>query len=450
MTSTLALKSLAPHTDLQVAQMLAGIAFVLVVGLALGSLAPRFRQPAVIGEVLAGIALGPSVLGQFPGDLTHKLFPADSRPLLSAVSQVGLVLFMFMVGWEFEKRILRPHRGVAAAVSLSSVACAFGLGVALATFLYPHHNTVAGHHISFLTFSMFLGAAMSVTAFPVLARIITDSRLGHTRVGTLSLASAAVDDIIAWCMLAYVSALVTSGSARDLAQVLSLSAVYVVVMFWVIRPLVARMVGFFAGRQEWRGLFVLLAAGTFLSAYATTWIGIHSIFGAFLFGFIMPREPARELVEHLRKPLDNVSTILLPVFFIVTGLGVDVNGLGARQYLELAAIITVACLGKLIGAIAPARIFGLSWVESRALGLLMNTRGLTELIILNTAVQLGVLDSQMFTMMVIMALVTTALAGPLLPKSSVLMASTTVSITPPGSDGGEPSDDESADSKIQA
>ncbi|NUS16725.1 MAG: cation/H(+) antiporter, partial [Streptomyces sp.] len=410
--------------------MMAGMALVLLVGLVLGSIAPRFRQPAVMAEVLAGIALGPSVLGQFPGDLTHKLFPAGSRPMLSAVSQVGLVLFMFMVGWEFEKRILRPHRGLAAAVSMSSIACAFGLGVLVAVFLYPHHKVVAGHHISFTTFSTFMGAAMSVTAFPVLARIITDRRLGHTRVGTLSLASAAVDDILAWCMLAYVSALVTSGSARDLAQVLSLSAAYVALMFLVIRPALARVITFFAARRMWRELLVMLASGAFLSAYTTTWIGIHSIFGAFLFGFVMPREPARELAEHLRRPLDNVSTVLLPVFFIITGLGVDINGLGGRQYVELAAIIAVACLGKLLGAIAPARVFGLSWTESRALGLLMNTRGLTELIILNVAVQLGVLDSQMFTMMVIMALVTTALAGPLLPRSS-LLASAGVEIPAP-------------------
>ena len=428
MTTTLALKSLAPHTDLEMATMLAGIAFVLLVGILLGNLAPRFRQPAVIGEVLAGIALGPSVLGQLPGNLPNKLFPADTRPLLSAVSQVGLTLFMFMVGWEFEKRMLRPYRGVAAAVSLSSVALAFGLGVAVATALYPHHHTVAGHHISFLTFSTFMGAAMSVTAFPVLARILTDNRLTHTRIGTLALASAAVDDILAWCMLAYVSALVTSRGPGDLMQVLALAALYVVVMFLVVRPALARIVGYFAERQQWRNLLVLLAAGTFLSSYATTWIGIHNIFGAFLFGFIMPREPAIELVEHLRKPLGHISTVLLPVFFIVTGLGVDINGLGSRQYLELAAIIATACAGKLLGAMIPARAFGLSWRESRALGLLMNTRGLTELIILNTAVQLGVLDSQMFTMMVIMALVTTALAGPLLPHSSVLMASSTVDV----------------------
>jgi Kef-type K+ transport system membrane component KefB len=422
------MKSLAPHTDLVMATMVAGIAIVLLTGILLGGLAKRVRQPAVIGEILAGIALGPSFLGLLPGNLTDKLFPADARPLLSAVSQVGLLLFMFMVGWEFEKRILRPHRGVAAAVSLSSVGLAFGLGVAVATLLYPHHDTVAGHHISFLTFSTFMGAAMSVTAFPVLARILTDNRLTHTRVGTLALASAAVDDILAWCMLAYVSALVTSGGPGDLFQVLGLSAGYVVLMFVVVRPALAALVAWLSGRQMWRQLLVVLAAGTFLSSYATTWIGIHSIFGAFLFGFVMPREPAVQLTEHLRKPLDHISMVLLPVFFIVTGLGVDINGLHAYQYVELSAIVAVACAGKLLGAVIPARMFGLSWRESRALGLLMNTRGLTELIILNTAVQLGVLDTQMFTMMVIMALVTTALAGPLLPKSSELMAGTTVEV----------------------
>jgi Kef-type K+ transport system membrane component KefB len=426
--SHLALQSLAPAADLRIATMLAGIAFVLLAGVLLGGLAKRVRQPAVIGEILAGIALGPSLLGLLPGDLPHKLFPTDVRPLLSAVSNVGLMLFMFMVGWEFEKRMLRPHRGVAAAVSLSSVALAFGLGVGVATLLYPHHDTVAGHHISFLTFSTFMGAAMSVTAFPVLARILNDNRLTHTRVGTLALASAAVDDVLAWCMLAYVSALVSSSGPGDLLQVLGLSATYVVGMFLVIRPGLVVVVRFFSARQQWRHLLVIMVAGTFLSSYLTTWIGIHGIFGAFLFGFIMPREPAVQLAEHLRKPLDNISLVLLPVFFIVTGLGVDISGLHAYQYLELAVIVAVACAGKLIGAMVPARLFGLSWRESRALGLLMNTRGLTELIILNTAVQLGVLDSQMFTMMVIMALATTALAGPLLPKSSELMATSTVDV----------------------
>lgn len=413
--------SVASAADLRVATMMAGIALVLLVGTALGRLARRLREPAVIGEITAGILLGPSLLGQLPGDLPEKIFPADVRPLLSAVSQVGLILFMFMVGWEFEKRLLRPHRAMAAAVSLSSVGLAFVLGVGLAAVLYPRHSTVDGQTISPVAFALFLGAAMSVTAFPVLARILTDNRIAGTRVGSLALAGAAVDDVIAWCMLAYVSALVTAdGDPADLVQIAGLSAVYVLAMFFVVRPAVAVLFGRWSAAGRWRPLLVVLCAGAFLSAYATTWIGIHAIFGAFLFGFVMPREPAAQVTLHLREPLEHVGLILLPVFFIVTGLSVDIGGLHGTQWLELAAIIAVACAGKLLGAVIPARVMGLSWGESSALGLLMNTRGLTELIILNAALSLGVLDGRLFTMMVIMALVTTALAGPLLARTGVV------------------------------
>jgi Kef-type K+ transport system membrane component KefB len=396
--------------------MIMGIAAILLTGVLLGGASRFLRQPPVIGEIVAGIALGPSLLGLFPGDLPHRLFPTDVRPLLSAISQVGLLLFMFLIGWEFDKGLLRHHRGTAAAVSLVSVGLAFVLGVALATPLYDNHARVNGHHISYSAFALFMGAAMSVTAFPVLARILSDNRLLHTRVGALALASAAVDDLLAWCMLAYVSALVTAGNATGLLQIGILSCLYVAVMFLLVRPLLAALVGRCARRGQWRSLLAVLCAGVFLSAAATTWIGIHAIFGAFLFGFVMPREPVQQLGAHLRRPLDHIGFILLPVFFTVTGLGVDIGGLTGHAYLELAAIITVACAGKMLGAVLPARVFGLGWSEARTLGLLMNTRGLTELIILNAAVSLGVLDGQMFTMMVIMALFTTALAGPLLPR----------------------------------
>ncbi|MFJ9840733.1 cation:proton antiporter [Kitasatospora sp. NPDC101155] len=409
------MKSPATADDLHMATMLAGIAAVLLTGLVLGRLATRFRQPAVIGEIVAGIALGPSLLGHLPGDLPHRLFPAEVRPLLNAVSQVGLMLFMFMVGWEFDKRLLSPHKGTATMVSLTSVGFAFACGAGIASVLYRNHHEVAGHHISFTAFAMFMGAAMSVTAFPVLARILRDNRLTDTRVGVLALASAAVDDLLAWCLLAYVSALATAGGGGRLFQVAALSAAYVAAMFLVVRPLLAALVGLLVDRGQWQALLLVLCAGVFLSSWLTTWIGIHAIFGAFLFGFVMPREPARALKERLHPPLEHISMLLMPVFFVVTGLGVDVGGLGAAQYLELALIVSVACAGKLLGAVVPAKFFGLSWAESRTLGLLMNTRGLTELIILNAAKSLGVLDGQMFTMMVIMALVTTALAGPLLP-----------------------------------
>ncbi|MDH6132655.1 Kef-type K+ transport system membrane component KefB [Kitasatospora sp. MAA4] len=418
------MKSLASPQDTRIAMMLAGIAIVLLTGLLLGRFARKLRQPVVIGEIIAGIVLGPSVLGRFPGHLSNHLFPADVRPLLSAVSNVGLVLFMFGVGWEFEKRLIRPHVGMAVGVSLSSIALAFGLGMGLATLLYPHHASAAGHHIPFTAFATFMGAAMSVTAFPVLARILSDNRLMDTRVGSLALASAAIDDVLAWCMLAYVSALVSSGgNLTSLSRIGLYSAGYVALMFLVVRPLLAALVWRLASSDRWSTLLVMLCAGVFLSSWLTTVIGIHAIFGAFLFGFVMPREPARVLAEHLRKPMDNLSLVLLPVFFIVTGLGVDIGALHGADYVELALIVAVACAGKLLGAIGPARLAGLSWRESKDLGLLMNTRGLTELIILNVAVSLGVLDGRMFTMMVIMALVTTALAGPLLSRREALAAS---------------------------
>ncbi|MEU0029367.1 cation:proton antiporter [Streptomyces sp. NPDC006335] len=411
----------AAQQEMTLAIMLLDIAVVLLVGLLFGRAVRSLRQPAVIGEIIAGIALGPSVLGLLPGDLTQRLFPVDVRPLLSAVSQVGLVLFMFMVGWEFEKRLVRPNAGLAAGVSLSSVAFAFGLGVALATLLHPHHATVAGHHVPFLAFAVFMGTAMSVTAFPVLARILTDTGLLDTRVGSLALASAAIDDVLAWCLLAYVSALVSAdGDYGELARIGLLAAGYGALMLLVVRPLLARLMWRWASAERWSALLVVLCAGALGSAWLTTWIGIHAIFGAFLFGFVMPREPAHVLGRHLRQPLENVSLVLLPVFFVVTGLNVDLAALTGGDCLALALIIAVACAGKLLGAIVPARLFRLSWREAKDLGLLMNTRGLTELIVLNAAVSLGVLDGRMFTMMVIMALVTTAMAGPLLSRRKEL------------------------------
>ncbi|MEU9419383.1 cation:proton antiporter [Streptomyces sp. NPDC051000] len=420
------------------AMMLLDIGVVLLAGAALGRLAQRLRQPAVVGEIAAGILLGPSILGLLPGHLTERLFPAEVRPLLSAVSQVGLILFMFVVGWEFEKRLIKPHAKLAAGVSLSSIAVAFGLGVALAPFLYPEHMVVAGKEISFIAFATFLGTAMSVTAFPVLARILTENRLMETKVGSLSLASAAIDDLLAWCLLAYVSALVASdGDYSSLARIGALSVGFVALMFLVVKPLVARLVWRWAAAERWPALLSVLCAGALGSAFLTSWIGIHAIFGAFLFGFVMPREPSRVLAEHLRKPMDHVSVVLLPVFFIVTGLGVDLGALTGSDYVALALIILVACTGKLVGAILPARLAGFSWRESRDLGLLMNTRGLTELIILNAAVSLGVLDGRMFTMLVIMALVTTAMAGPLLSRRRPAPAAEPLT-------GGKPTDTDAA------
>jgi K+:H+ antiporter len=408
----------AAHAELTMATALAGVAIILIVGALLGNLARRLGQPAVIGEIAAGILLGPSVLGLLPGDLTHRLFPAAVRPMLAALAQTGLLLFIFMIGWEFETALLRRRRAAAGAVSLSSVILAFALGAGLALVLYPHHATVHGRQISVTAFALFLGAAMSITAFPVLARILTDSGLIHTEVGALALASAALDDLLAWCVLALVSAIVTSSGGADLAVTVALSLAYVAAMVFGVRPLLRLLFRRLARERALPHLLIVVASGVFLSSYATTWIGIHPIFGAFLFGLITPREPADVLQQHLRRPLATVGRLLLPVFFIVTGLAVDIGGLSGHNYLELAAILAVASAGKLVGASVPARAFRMSWRQAGMLGLLMNARGLTELIILSAGVSLGVLDTSMFTLMVIMALVTTALVGPVLPRHS--------------------------------
>lgn len=412
------MESLAQDSDLLFATVLADIAIVLVVGAVLGRLVRRLRQPPVIGEIAAGIALGPSLLGLLPGDPTSWLFPVEARPYLAAIAQLGLLVFMFGVGWEFDGRLLSGRRGAVGAISVGSVALAFGLGLALAAVLYPQHKTVDGHQTSFTAFALFVSAAMSITAFPVLARILAEQRMMGTRVGAFALAGAAIGDVFAWCLLALTAAVVTAAAtAGHMVQIGVFTLLYMAVMALVVRPLLARATRRWVTGRVPPLYFIMITAGVLLSSYATTWIGIHAIFGAFAFGLVMPRRPLDVLFEGVKRPFDGIGTVLLPVFFILTGLNVDIGALSGRGALELTAIIVVACAGKMIGAMVPGRLTGLSWREAGSLGLLMNTRGLTELIILNAGVTLGVLDGQMFTMMVVMALVTTALAGPLLPNA---------------------------------
>jgi Kef-type K+ transport system membrane component KefB len=408
------MESTASSSDLLIATVLLDVAVVLAVGALLGRCVRRLRQPAIIGEILAGILLGPSLLGLLPGNPSAWLFPAEARSYLSVIAQVGLALFMFLIGWEFNPNVLARRRGTAAAVSIGSITISFGMGIALATLLYSRHDVVGVHHVGFVEFALFLGVAMSITAFPVLARILAERGLTGTRVGSIALVSASIDDVVAWCLLALVAAIATAGGPGDLVQMLGLLAVYLIVLVSVVRPVLARLVRRWTGELASPYLLAVVLALVLVSAYATTWIGLHAIFGAFCVGLIMPREPVAVMRELVRRPLENVSEVLLPVFFIVTGLSVDIGGLTLTNCLELVAITLVACTGKLAGAIVPAVSLGMSWREAGVLGVLVNTRGLTELIVLNVGVQLAVLDTQMYTMMVIMALVTTALAGPLI------------------------------------
>ena len=391
------------------------VALIIVVARVVGALFKKIRQPAVVGEILAGIVLGPTLLGAFPGDLPDKIFPEDVRPFLNILAQVGLVIFMFIVGMELDLKLIHGKERIAAVISLCSIALPFVLGILLATTLHGSHDE-AEQAGDFVPFALFIGASMSITAFPVLARILTERRMYRTEIGALTLACAAVDDILAWSLLAVVLAIVASTSLLDLPRILFLSILFVAFMFVVVKPRLRILADKYreAGRLTPNILAVILV-GFLTSAWITSEIGIHQIFGAFLFGVIMPRQDTAEFFHEILERLEQATVILLlPVFFIVTGLNVDVRGLGSEAFTQLPLILLTAVAGKLVGASAAARAQGLQWRKAGAVGVLMNTRGLTELVILNVGLEFGVLDSRLFTMLVVMAIVTTVMTEPLL------------------------------------
>lgn len=409
------------QTELLQATVLVDIGVVLVAGALLLRVCRWARQPVVIGEITAGIALGPSLLGLLPGNLTTHLFPIQGRPYLGAIAQVGLLLFMFVLGWEIDPRHLGRAKRSVAWVTLGSMTLPFVLGLGAAALIYQRHSTVAGEHVGFGVFGAFIGIAMAITAFPVLARILADHGISTHRIGTLVLASAAVGDVIAWCLLAVIVGITTSGGLGQFGTTVGGVAIYAGVLLLVVRPLLrAAVTRVFRrnGTSDRAALYYtagLVATGIFASSYATTYIGIHAVFGAFAFGLVMPREPLRELEKYVLRPFEGTSRLLMPVYFVVTGLSVDIGGLHGADWIELALLTTVACVGKVLGAGLPARALGFSTRESLGVGVLMNVRGLTELIILNIGLSLGVLDQRLFTVMVLVALFSTAVAGPLLP-----------------------------------
>lgn len=380
--------------------LLAAAAVIVVVRL-VGWLLGRLGQPAVIGEIIAGILLGPSVLGLVWGTGRDVLFPPEVISGFRVMAQFGLVMFMFLVGMELDLRILRGHGRKSAVVSLTSVVVPFALGATLGALL--HERFGAGHGPA--AFSLFLGAAISITAFPVLARILRETALDRTRVGVIALTCAAVDDVVAWCLLAVVTAVAGSTSTTDTAWCIGLALLYVVLMVKVVKPFLSRF-----GRLP---LWAVLAVA-FLSAYTTEMIGIHAIFGGFLAGVIMPRPAGWQ--ESIKVRLEGlVSTFVLPLFFVVVGMSTRIDQLGSWSLVGvLAAVIAVAVAGKLGAAGLAARATGERWDAALTIGILMNTRGLTEIVILTVGLELGVIDESLFTVMVIMALVTTVMAAPLL------------------------------------
>jgi Kef-type K+ transport system membrane component KefB len=393
-------------TDQEVQLFLADLAIIILLARLLGMAAKRLGQPPVLGEIIAGILLGPTLFG---GKITATLFPIALRAPLSALATLGVVMFMFAVGYQLDLRLFRGHERVAASVSVSSVILPLALGIGLGVWLASRHHV---HRV--LPFALFVGTAMAVTAFPVLARILTDRDMHRTRIGGIALASAAMDDVLAWSVLVVVVAIAGAGGQQ---LRLLLVPVYAGVMFGLVRPLLRRLADVYQRRERLTpSVLAAVLVGLLLSSFATDWMGLKYIFGAFLFGVVMPREAAgAALREDILGRLEQVSVlVLLPVFFVVSGLSVNLSAVGLSGLAELCLILLVAIVGKFGGAFAGARLAGVRGRRAGVLATLMNTRGLTEVVVLAVGLQLHILDQSLYTLMIVMAVVTTAMAGPLL------------------------------------
>jgi Kef-type K+ transport system membrane component KefB len=395
------------------AVVLADVAIVLVLSALMVQLARRTKQPPVVAELAAGLMLGPSLLGLLPGDLPDRIFPADARMSLSTIAQLGLALFMFMTGWELDPRRLRGTGRTLGAVAICCMAVPFVVGGGAATLMY---RSQAPHGVGRNVFILYLATVFSITAFPVLARIIRDQGLSQTRIGSMSMVCAAICDVTAWCLLVLVNALADAGGGFGFPAVIALIAGYSALMALVVRPLLRWALGRFSGREDSAVVLALIVSGVLLSAWVTSWIGVHAVFGAFAFGLVMPRRHAgtANLEQRIAVPLDKATSFLLPVFFVITGLSVDVTRLGRSGLLTLAFALVTAIVGKFAGAAIPARVSGMSRRDASVFGTLMNTRGLTEIVVLGIGSRLGIIKPNLFTVMVLVALITTAMAGPLL------------------------------------
>ncbi|MBW8888256.1 MAG: cation:proton antiporter [Fibrobacteres bacterium] len=385
----------------------------VVVGIAgtCGLLAKRLGQPAVIGEMAAGIALGPSLLGHFFPGFSQALFPPASLGTLNLLSQVGVILFLFSMGMEIDLASVRRHARQALFVSPAGIVVPFLLGAGAAAFLY---SGIAPPQVPFPAFALFLGSALSVTAFPVLARILAERNLLATALGHTAMASAAVEDVIAWILLALIIAVAKAASPFSAAAVALAASAFTLAMLFVLRPAARRLPVLDPDGRPKRGAVLAALIVLFLSSLCTEAIGIHALFGAFLAGAAMPSQSAFRtfLRERLEYP---ASLFLLPVFFASTGLRTRVDSLtSAVDWGVFALLLALAVAGKLGGVSLASRAAGAPWREALALGALMNTRGLMELIVLNVGLDLGILPPRLFTLMVLVALVTTAMTGPLL------------------------------------
>jgi Kef-type K+ transport system membrane component KefB len=390
--------------------VLIALTAVVTVGRLLGLLFRYLGQPPVIGEVVGGIFLGPSLLGRVWPEAAAFLLPDTVAPYLGVIAQLGVILYMFLVGLELNPGVLRGRAQATVAISHASIVVPFLLGAALALLLYPR---LSSSDVSFTSFALFIGVATSITAFPVLARILTDRRMQSTPLGVIALGCAAVNDATAWCLLAFVLG-VAQARMSGAFLVLGLTVGYFAFMVLVVRLVLGRLLARFDRVPLTQGIIALVFAALLLSALATEVIGIHALFGAFLLGAVIPHDST--LAHALTRKLEDLVTVLmLPAFFAFTGLRTQIGLVsGLEQWLVCGLIILVATAGKFGGTLLAARVTGLAWRPAAALGLLMNTRGLMELIALNIGLDLHIISPTLFAMMVLMALVTTMATAPLL------------------------------------
>lgn len=406
------INSISQNIGEPVAMLLMQIIAILFVSRIVGWFFIKMGQPTVIGEILAGIILGPSLLGYFYPEAFNFLFAPESLDNLYILSQIGLVLFMFVIGMELNLSLLRNKMGTTYVISNVSIIFPYLLGVLLAYYIY---DEFAASQTTFLPFALFIGISMSITAFPVLARIVQEKGMTKTHIGQMSIISAAFNDVTAWCILAAVIAISKTGSIVSSLYTIGLSILYILFMLYIVRPFLKKIGKIYSNTEVInKGIIAFLFLFLTLSSFTTQLIGIHALFGAFLAGVVMPEIPEfRKIV--IDKIEDVALTLLLPLFFVYTGLRTEI-GLLNTPYLWMvtSVFILVAIVGKFIGAGFSAKIMGENWRDSLSVGILMNTRGLMEIVVLNIGYEMGILSKPIFAMLVIMALVTTFMTTPLL------------------------------------
>lgn len=406
------LVSLYHNLQHPLAILLLQIITIIIVARFFGWVFRKIGQPTVIGEIVAGIFLGPSLVGLYFPEYSALLFPKESLGNLQFLSQIGLILFMFVIGMELDLKVLKNKANDAVVISHASIVIPFALGIGLSYFIY---HQFAPEGVEFLSFSLFMGIAMSITAFPVLARIVQERGIHKTKLGTIVITCAAADDITAWCLLAAVIAIVKAGTFASSLYIILMAAVYVIVMLFLVKPFLKKVGDLYGNKDNLSksvvGIFLLTLI---ISSYLTEIIGIHALFGAFMTGAIMP-DITKFRTIFIEKVEDVSVILLLPLFFVFTGLRTEIGLINDPYLWKITGLIVlVAVVGKFFGSALAARFVGQNWKDSLTIGALMNTRGLMELVVLNIGYELGVLSPKIFTMMVIMALVTTVMTGPAL------------------------------------